>query len=87
MFHRLLFIFIYVTAFIFLMNVKADARDLVVNDAGYVIDCSDTEANDGCYEHPECCEGEREDFGDPCIGGDYEECQGSVECTNPEDCE
>ena len=33
----------------------ADAADLVVNPAGYVIDCSNTYDNDGCYEHPECC--------------------------------
>ena len=37
------------------LAVNAQARDLVTTKEGYVIDCSDTEANDGCYEHEECC--------------------------------
>ena len=52
MFHRFLFISILGLCFGFLAWT-ANAADLVVNDAGWVIDCADTKANDGCYEHPE----------------------------------
>lgn len=66
MFHRFLFISILGLCFGFLAWT-ANAADLVVNDAGWVIDCADTKANDGCYEHPECC-----------AEGDFEDLQGEV---------
>jgi len=38
-----------------LLAWAAKAEDMVITQGGWVIDCSDTEANDGCYEHEECC--------------------------------
>lgn len=65
LFNRFLFISILGLCFGFLAWA-ANAADLVVNEGGYVVDCADLEANDGCYEHPECCK------------GDFERLQGEV---------
>jgi len=40
-----------------LYSFKTIDRALTSPSRPATIDCSDTEANDGCYENPECCNG------------------------------